>query len=102
MKKRLQSLHLAVGAADPFKLLNRRTICELVHVVWKRSFTQKPVAHIGRYVIGQKRYQACETYIQWNNFWCPCCGYRLRTKPRNSRNKTNFRVQYAKQDPSVY
>jgi rRNA maturation endonuclease Nob1 len=67
-----------------------------------RHKAQKPVAHIGRYVIGQKRCQACETYIQWNNFWCPCCGYRLRTKPRNSRNKTTFRVQYAKQNPSVY
>ena len=66
-----------------------------------RYKAQKPVDHIGRYIIGQKRCQACETYIQWNNFWCPCCGYRLRTKPRNSRNKTNFRVQYAKQAPSV-
>lgn len=22
-------------------------------------------------------------FITWNNLWCPCCGYRLRTKPRN-------------------
>jgi hypothetical protein len=48
-----------------------------------RYKAQKPVDHIGRYSIGQKRCQACETYIQWNIFWCPCCGYRLRTKPRN-------------------
>ena len=52
----------------------------------------KPVDHIGRYVIGQKRCQACETYIQWNNFWCPCCGYRLRTKPRNSKSKQKLKI----------
>ena len=39
MKKMLQSLYLAIGAANPFKLLNRQTIDELVHVLEKRSFT---------------------------------------------------------------
>ncbi|MGC2561958.1 MAG: hypothetical protein WA326_03010 [Nitrososphaeraceae archaeon] len=33
MKKMLQSLYLVIGAANPFKLLNRRTIDELVHVL---------------------------------------------------------------------
>ncbi len=21
--------------------------------------------------------------MHWNGLWCPCCGYRLRCKPRN-------------------
>jgi hypothetical protein len=33
MNKRLQRLHLVIGAANPFKLQNRRTICE--HVLQK-------------------------------------------------------------------
>ena len=37
----------------------------------------------GRYLAGQKRCQDCEIYINWNGFFCPCCGYRLRPKPRN-------------------
>ena len=35
-----------------------------------------------RYLIGQKRCQVCQIFINWQSFWCPCCGYRLRTKPR--------------------
>jgi hypothetical protein len=58
-----------------------------------RYKAQKPAVHAGRYITGQKRCQVCETYIQWNKLWCPCCGYRLRTKPRNSKNKTLFRVK---------
>lgn len=37
----------------------------------------------GRYLAGQKRCQVCQIYINWNGLFCPCCGYRLRTKPRN-------------------
>jgi len=35
-----------------------------------------------RYAIGQRRCQLCEIYIQWEGVWCPCCGVRLRTRPR--------------------
>lgn len=38
---------------------------------------------MGRYASGQRRCQICEIYIKWEGLWCPCCGYRLRTKPRN-------------------
>ena len=41
-----------------------------------------------RYLFGQKRCQTCEIFIQWHNIWCPCCGYRLRVKPRNGKFKT--------------
>ena len=47
----------------------------------------KPVGHRGRYAVGQKRCQMCETFVKWNGLWCPCCGYRLRTRPRNKKFK---------------
>jgi hypothetical protein len=25
--------------------------------------------------------------MKWDGLWCPCCGCRVRTKPRNSRFK---------------
>ena len=40
-----------------------------------------------RYSVGQKRCQICEIFIEWEGLWCPCCGMKLRTKPRNSRAK---------------
>ena len=36
-----------------------------------------------RYLTGQKRCQVCQVFINWPGFFCPCCGYRLRTKPKN-------------------
>ena len=36
-----------------------------------------------RYATGQKRCQVCELFVKWNGLSCPCCGYKLRTKPRN-------------------
>jgi hypothetical protein len=50
----------------------------------------KPLG-IGRYSIGQKRCQICEIFLKWDGFWCPCCGYRLRTGPRNTRFKNELR-----------
>jgi len=28
----------------------------------------------------------------WDGLWCPCCGYRLRTKPRNLKYKAKLRA----------
>ncbi len=44
----------------------------------------------GRYVDGQKRCQVCEVFLRWENLWCPCCGYRLRTRPRNVKYKSKL------------
>ena len=44
-----------------------------------------------RYAAGQKRCQICELFIIWESDWCPCCGYRLRTKPRNPQYKGKVR-----------
>ena len=40
-----------------------------------------------RYANGQKRCQMCDIFIKWDGIWCPCCGYRLRTKSRSGRLK---------------
>jgi len=43
-----------------------------------------------RYVEGQKRCQVCEVFLQCEGLYCPCCGYQLRSKPRNSNLKKKF------------
>src|SRR5438067_11185565 len=57
-----------------------------------RHKAQKPVGS-GRYATGQKRCQICEIFIKWEGLWCPCCGYRLRTKPRNLKYKAKLRAR---------
>jgi hypothetical protein len=47
----------------------------------------------GRYFIGQKRCQVCEIFVKWDSIWCPCCGYRLRTRPRNLKHKAVLRAR---------
>lgn len=44
----------------------------------------------GRYSAGQKRCQICSIFLKWEGNHCPCCGYRLRNKPRNSKYKRSF------------
>jgi hypothetical protein len=67
-----------------------------------RHKAQKPVG-TGRYASGQKRCQICEIFIKWDGLWCPCCGYRLRTKPRNLKYKAKLRAraEMAKLSPSI-
>ena len=57
-----------------------------------RHKAQKPIG-VGRYSMGQKRCQICEIFIKWDGLWCPCCGYRLRTKPRNLKYKAKLRAR---------
>lgn len=51
-----------------------------------RHKTTEPL-HIGQYASGKRRCQICEIFIKWDGFFCPCCGCRLRTKPRNKKYK---------------
>ena len=44
----------------------------------------------GRYSFGQKRCNECGIFIKWEGIFCPCCGCRLRLKPRNSKYKEKF------------
>jgi hypothetical protein len=49
------------------------------------------VAEGGRYLTGQKRCQVCSIFMRWPGLFCPCCGYRLRTRPRNYKFKSRLR-----------
>ena len=49
----------------------------------------------GHYTTEQKRCQICNIFIQWEGLYCPCCGYRLRSKPRQLRHKEKFRAHMA-------
>lgn len=39
-----------------------------------------------------KRCQSCELFIIHVGLWCPCCGQRLRTKPRNNEYREKLRL----------
>jgi len=67
--------------------------CKGICVQYKSN---KPIQG-GRYKLGQKRCQICEIYIKVDGLWCPCCGYRLRTRPRNRKYKIKLRVEEAKE-----
>jgi hypothetical protein len=36
--------------------------------------------------------------MKWEGLWCPCCGYRLRTRPRNLKYKAKLREGAAKKE----
>jgi hypothetical protein len=72
---------------------DRKMTCKGICI---RHKAQKPVGS-GRYASGQKRCQICEIFIKWDGLWCPCCGYRLRTKPRNLKYKAKLRARAKKQ-----
>jgi hypothetical protein len=61
-----------------------------------RHKAHKPLGS-SRYATGQKRCQICEIFIKWDGLWCPCCGYRLRTKPRNLKYKAKLRIKRQKE-----
>jgi hypothetical protein len=43
-----------------------------------------------RYIEGQKRCQICCVFLIWDGAFCPCCGMRLRTRPRSSYYKAKW------------
>ena len=57
-----------------------------------RHRAQKPAASFGRYTTGQKRCQVCSIFMKWDGLWCPCCGCKFRTKPRNSKFKQKLKI----------
>ena len=61
------------------------TRCDQTCLKYKATFDGK-----NRYAQGQKRCMICALFIWWDGLWCPCCGYRLRTKPRGSAWKAKY------------
>ncbi|MGC2573671.1 MAG: hypothetical protein WA364_19315, partial [Candidatus Nitrosopolaris sp.] len=33
------------------------------------------------------------TFLKWDGLWCPCCGHKLRTGPRNTKLKNELRTR---------
>lgn len=46
---------------------------------------------IGRYADGQRRCQTCSLFLNWSGVYCPCCGYKLRSSPRDKVLKKRFK-----------
>ncbi|AIF83094.1 hypothetical protein NTE_01020 [Candidatus Nitrososphaera evergladensis SR1] len=65
-------------------LMSCRGICEDYRATKTRG--------LGRYASGQKRCQICDLFIMCDGNVCPCCGYRLRTKPRGQKYKQRIRA----------
>ena len=49
--------------------------------------------NLSRYAMGNKRCHQCTLFIKWDGLLCPCCGYKLRTRPRHSKFKEKLREQ---------
>jgi uncharacterized Zn finger protein (UPF0148 family) len=52
----------------------------------------------GRYSTGQKRCQICDLFIKWDGIFCPCCGYRLRIRPRLFKHKAKLIIEKQKEN----
>ena len=62
--------------------------CKGIHDKYKR--TRK--VGTSNYIDGKKRCNHCEVFIEWDGIMCPCCGYKLRTKPRNKYYKAKLHI----------
>ena len=51
------------------------------------AYKAKFVKGARRYFEGQKNCTVCEIFIRWDGLWCPCCGKKLRLKPKNPKYK---------------
>jgi uncharacterized Zn finger protein (UPF0148 family) len=47
------------------------------------------------YANGQKRCKICGLFIKWDGLFCPCCGHRLRARPRNPKLNAKLREKRA-------
>ena len=55
----------------------------------------------GRYATGQKRCQTCDLFMHWDGIFCPCCGYRLRIRPRLYKHKVKLRIKQKQKEKNM-
>ena len=36
--------------------------------------------------------------MKWDGLWCPCCKYKLRSKPKNKKYREKFQARIQKQE----
>lgn len=42
----------------------------------------------GGYLKGNKKCRMCKIFIKYDKgYFCPCCGFRLKSKPRGSKSR---------------
>ena len=46
-----------------------------------------------RYANGEKRCNQCEVFLKIENVFCPCCNIRLRTHPKNPKNRKELQAR---------
>ncbi|KAA2281390.1 hypothetical protein E5N71_14485 [Candidatus Nitrosocosmicus sp. SS] len=64
-------------------------VCKGICIRHKASKSRKSNSH---YLLNHKRCQICQIFLEWKaGFKCPCCGSKLRTKPRNKKFKNMYR-----------
>ena len=62
--------------------------------ICNRYKAKRGLNKLGWYRQGFKRCQTCEIFIRWDDSqFCPCCKLRLRTKPRNKKDKEKLRME---------
>jgi hypothetical protein len=47
------------------------------------------------YANGWKRCKICELFIKWDGLLCPCCGHKLRARPRDPKLNAKLREKRA-------
>jgi hypothetical protein len=56
--------------------------CKGICVKYKAT---RPKRNASRYANGQKRCQIYDIFIDYPSLFCPCCGYRMRTRPKSRK-----------------
>jgi uncharacterized paraquat-inducible protein A len=80
-----EDLELQTSGLSDYLIMACKGICENYKAT-------KPYNSI-RYDIGQKRCNMCDIFIEWEGIMCPCCGSKLRTRPRNTRHRIKLMQQ---------
>lgn len=63
-------------------------VCKNICIEYK---AKKPKNSL-RYLSGQKRCFVCDIFMKWEGIRCPCCGHRLRVKPRTTKYREQYRI----------
>jgi len=62
-------------------------VCKGICVKYKA----KKIWKTSSYAIGQSKCKNCDIFMMLDGVFCPCCGCRLRTHPRNRKAKEKCR-----------
>ena len=60
-----------------------------------KDWQNKVIHRNGDYYIKQEncRCSICMKYLKWEGMFCPCCGYRVRRRPRGSESAIKCQIK---------